>query len=110
MIEHIDESALAELREIMGDDFSLLIETFIADSKLRLDAINEAINQQDSEALRTSAHSFKGSALNISAQILTELCKQLEFMGRDNEMEDALKVFEQTKEEFVNVNALLDKL
>ncbi len=110
MTRHIDETALAELREIMGDDFNLLIETFVADSKLRLEAIDEAINQQDTEALRTSAHSFKGSALNISAHILTELCKELEFMGRDNEIDNAAEILAQVKVEFENVKVFLDAL
>ncbi len=96
----VDESSLRELREIMGDDFKLLIDTFIGDSKLRLVSIKNAIVAGDPAALRAAAHSFKGSALNLSAGNLTVLCKRLEQMGRNNEMSQALDVLQRTEEEY----------
>ncbi len=103
----IDEAALSELREIMGDDFKLLIDTFIGDSKLRLLSIKNAIQAGDPDALRVAAHSFKGSALNLSAGNLTELCKKLEQMGRNNEMSQALEVLKHTEEEYRAVEDFL---
>ena len=104
---HVDENALNELKNIMGDDFSLLIDTFLNDSVSRIQAIGEAISTNDAEGLRTSAHSFKGSALNISAGLLTEHCKKLEDMGREGQLAGASDIFEAVKVEFENVKNYL---
>lgn len=105
--KRVDEAALNELREIMGDDFRLLIDTFIGDSKLRLDAIKDAIVRGDSNELRSAAHSFKGSALNLSAGKLTALCKTLEQMGRNNEMNEAKDILNAAEEEYKAVEEFL---
>lgn len=83
--QHLDQQALQELKGIMGDDFPLLIHTFITDSHQRLDAIRTALDKQDSDGLRRAAHSFKGSSGNLGALQVTDLCRQLEERGRDGE-------------------------
>lgn len=88
----IDEAALAELRSIMGDDFQLLVDTFIADSEQRIVALQQAVDIADAELLRTAAHSFKGSSLNISAHKLTAFCKDLEDRGRESRLDGAAEV------------------
>jgi HPt (histidine-containing phosphotransfer) domain-containing protein len=109
-MDPVDKSALDELKSIMGDDFQMLIDVFLSDSEKRIIDMQGAISSQNSEALRTSAHSFKGSALNISATTLTEHCKQLEMMGKDNQLEGALDIFEKVKDEFVKVRSFLEAL
>ena len=106
----VDVAALNELRSIMGEEFGLLIEIFIKDSAERLITIGAAIANNDSESLRGSAHSFKGSALNLSAAKLTELCRQLESMGRDNQFDEAPTVFELVKEEYEVVKNYLNSV
>ena len=101
----IDEAALAELRSIMGDDFQLLVDTFINDSEQRIVALQQAVETADAELLRTSAHSFKGSSLNISAQKLTELCKNLEDRGREQRLDGAGDVLEEVKQAYDEVKA-----
>jgi HPt (histidine-containing phosphotransfer) domain-containing protein len=85
----LDMHVVSELREIMGDDFSLLIETFVNDSCVRFADLDKALSNGDGEAFRRAAHSFKGSAGNLGAKQLTELCRQLEQMGLENRLDDA---------------------
>ena len=106
----VDMSVLNELRSIMGDEFQMLLDVFISDSEQRIEMIAEAIANNDAEALRGAAHSFKGSSLNISAIHLTDLCRELEFMGRDKQLEKAGEVFTETKREFANVREFLSAL
>jgi len=108
--KHVDAVALDELRNIMGDEFNLLIEVFVKDSTDRLVVIEKAIASGDAEDLRGCAHGFKGSALNISATLLTDLCKQLEYMGRDSQLDGAAEVFEALKIEFAEVKSYFDTL
>ncbi len=99
----VDEQALVELRGIMGDDFQLLIDTFISDSEQRVNALHEALATEDTELLRTSAHSFKGSALNISALRLTALCRELETRGREGHLEGAETVLAELLKAYLDV-------
>lgn len=78
--QHLDEAALADLRILLEDDFSDLIETFLGDAHQRHSEL-VALQQQtkvDAQALRRTAHSFKGSSLNLGATRLAELCRRLE--------------------------------
>ena len=78
---HLDLDALNELKQIMGEEYALLMETFVNDSTMRLKAIKAAVAARDADAIRRSAHSFKGSAANMGAFRLTQLCKSLEELG-----------------------------
>lgn len=75
---HVDDEVLRELQAVLGADFRVLVQTFIADSEHRLDAIRASMAAADAVALREAAHSFKGSALNVGAAPLAELCRAIE--------------------------------
>jgi HPt (histidine-containing phosphotransfer) domain-containing protein len=79
---HLDQNAVQELRGIMGSDFALLVQTFIRDSAQRIESIRAGANTGDADQLRRAAHSFKGSAANMGAPRLADLCRALEELGR----------------------------
>lgn len=83
---HLDQTVIQELRMIMGGDFSLLVQTFVRDSAQRIESIRDAARDSDAEALRRSAHSFKGSAGNMGAIHLVAICRALEEAGRVGEI------------------------
>lgn len=85
----LDMHVIGELREIMGDDFALLIDTFVNDSQVRFADLDKALSAGDAEAFRRAAHSFKGSAGNLGAKQLTDLCRQLEQIGSENRLAEA---------------------
>lgn len=78
MTPHIDAEQLAELKEVLEDEFSVLIDTYLTDAKFRLQLIENGINSQDYEAVRLAAHSLKGASANLGALVLAELCEKLE--------------------------------
>ena len=45
--QNLDMDALNELKQVMGDEFSLLVETFEADSLVRIEGIKEAVAEGD---------------------------------------------------------------
>ena len=106
-VEHLDFDALNELKQIMGDDFTLLVDTFISDSIARIEAIKEAVNASEPEAIRNTAHSFKGSASNMGAPRLTELCRQLEDLGHSGQTEGSAQLMNQIAEEYEQVSQAL---
>ena len=106
----IDEAVLNDLKDIMGEDFQQLVTTFIQDSIERLSKLSAAIAANDNEQVRFIAHGFKGSALNLSALELTELCRQLEAMGRDNQLAQALPTLEAIRAAFARVQEKLSQV
>ncbi|MZR63894.1 Hpt domain-containing protein [Alcanivorax sp. DP30] len=73
----------------MGDDFSVLVESFIRDGEQRLQALKQALGEANREALRAQAHSFKGSSSNLGAVQVCELCLALETLAVDGELGSA---------------------
>ena len=110
MTAHIDQAALTELKMIMENDFDLLITTFVNDSRERIDTLRSAIAAGDANGVRASAHSFKGSALNICAPLLSELCRQLEAEGKHGQLISAPELLTSIEAEFRAVCAALGSL
>ena len=86
---HLDDAVLKALREVMAEEFPLLLDTFVADSEERLRNLHEALAELDGQALRHAAHSFKGSCGNMGAPALAALCKRLEDAARQGDMAKA---------------------
>ena len=107
---HLDMESLNALKDVMGDEFSQLVHTFVSDSDVRIETIREAVNVADPEALRRAAHSLKGSASNMGALGLTQLCRQLEDMGHEGKTEGSQQIFEQVNQEYLIVRDQLQAL
>jgi HPt (histidine-containing phosphotransfer) domain-containing protein len=107
---HLSPEVIQELRLIMGDEFGTLLQTFIADSRQRLTAIDEALQTADADMLRRAAHSFKGSTGNMGAARMSELCRQLEDMGRLGSVVGGADLLAQLRAEFALVQREVDSL
>jgi len=106
---HLDDNMMQELQEVMAGDFNLLLETFLNDSKNRLNHLKEAVLKQEAEEVRRQAHSFKGSAGNVGAAKLSQLCKILEDMGRAGGVSQAQEIYDQIQEELALVEVEMQK-
>jgi len=96
MSQLLDRDALEELKDVMGDLFPSLIDTFESDASLRVKHMREAVVVEDSEALRQVAHTFKGSAGNVCAPELAALLKTIEDFAK--------------KSAFAEVSSLVDQV
>jgi HPt (histidine-containing phosphotransfer) domain-containing protein len=106
---HLDEEALAELRDVMEDEFDILIQTYISDSRERIQALHQALSDNDADAFAKTAHSFKGSSINIGAARLGELCLQVERCGREGDLEAARQSMMALEAEFATVRRLMEE-
>ena len=77
-MNHLDMEQLNELKEVLEDEFQVLINTYLTDAQLRLKLIEEGLDIKNYEQVRLAAHSLKGASANIGALILAQLCEQLE--------------------------------
>ncbi|SDX08421.1 Hpt domain-containing protein [Marinobacter mobilis] len=107
---HLDEEALAELKEVMEDEFGILIETYLSDSADRISALQQALDAGNDESFAKSAHSFKGSSVNIGAPQLGALCLEAELAGRAGRLDEAGVMLERIVLEFQTVRALFQQL
>jgi len=105
--QHLDYDALNALKEVMEDDFLLLIETFLADSKNRLLTLQSLSNSSDNDAIRRAAHSFKGSCSNIGVLYLASLCGSLEHQALESRIENFSEDIRCIEEEFSLVQKML---
>lgn len=104
---HLDQSVLASLLDVMGEEYPVLLDTFLLDSEERQRHIHEAMAAEDAQALRLAAHSFKGSCSNMGATLLAGLCKHLEEAARRERLDEAPALIEQIGREFAIVRILL---
>ena len=109
-ISHLDQAATQELRNIMGNEFALLVQTFIRDSAQRIEAIRAGVTGSDADGMRRAAHSFKGSAANMGAPRLAELCRVLEELGRNGETNGAYALIDELVIEYGAVERELTAL
>lgn len=79
----IDEKALNNIAELMGEAFTELLDAFVHDSEQRLQEMKDAHAQGDIEQLSRAAHTLKSSAANIGAVQVSALAEQLENMTDD---------------------------
>lgn len=105
---NLDTDTVEVLKEVMEGDFALLLDTFFEDSSQRLLDLKEILDQQDAEAFRRCAHSFKGSAGNMGALALTQLCQQAEEMGLSQDLVDAEDLIVKITSEYQSVKVLLE--
>jgi HPt (histidine-containing phosphotransfer) domain-containing protein len=99
-IQHLDFDALNGLKEIMEDDFTFLVETFIQDSGNRLADLQSLIQTPEADAVRRAAHSFKGSCSNMGALHLASLCSAIEHKALSGDFSDYTHSVEMIDEEF----------
>lgn len=107
--DHLDLESLAELKDVMEEDFGLLIETFIEDSAMRIASLHSALSGDDAEALRQAAHSFKGSCANIGATQLAGHCKVMEDLGHEGVTTGAANILAEAESEYAIVKQLMEQ-
>jgi HPt (histidine-containing phosphotransfer) domain-containing protein len=104
---HLDEAILEELKALLEDDFPDLIETFLLDGQQRVDELIATVNSGVAEDIRQSAHSFKGSTLNVGASHLSQLCRELEDLARSGSTQGSKSLLDRIENEFSQVDRLM---
>jgi HPt (histidine-containing phosphotransfer) domain-containing protein len=98
------------LREVaMGDDEFLreLIDLYLSDAPIQLEALGRAVSSHDGAAVSAAAHKLKGSCGNLGAEGLVALCQKLEASGKASRLQELPDLFQQLAREFEEVNETL---
>jgi histidine phosphotransfer protein HptB len=83
----IDQAAFDELKQMSGGDFiNELIDAFLEEAPSMISQMEAALSSRDAEVFRRNAHSLKSNANTFGAMELGVLAKELEMMGRENNL------------------------
>ena len=110
MTEIINLEMMAELKEIMEDEFPSLIETFVIESARQYEEAKGAWHIQNLDVLRRAAHSLKGSCSNIGAEALQATCADLEHSARDAQTDAIPQLLEATEQQLGAVTSAVQSL
>jgi HPt (histidine-containing phosphotransfer) domain-containing protein len=84
----INKATFEELKQMSGEDFiNELIDAFLEDAPNMISAMQIALGAKDAESFRRNAHSLKSNANTFGATELAALSKELEMMGKENNLE-----------------------
>jgi len=84
----IDQVMFNELKQMSGADFiNELIDAFLDDAPNMIQNMHTAVDTKDVESFRRNAHSLKSNANTFGATELGALAKELEMMGKENNLE-----------------------
>lgn len=103
-----DPVNIASALERFGGDQELLLEVlkdFLEKTAGQMDNLAEAIDAGNAEIMRCEAHSIKGAAQTLSADLLGEHAYCLERFGKERDLSNAREVFDKLLCEFKRVSA-----
>ncbi len=110
MVDAINTNMIDELKELMEDDFSILIETFLTDCESRIVDLKAAILEKNATEIRELAHGLKGSSSNLGADKLSEISSSMEIMGRENNLSNIEQVNSELNIEYQLVKKYFNSL
>ena len=85
----LDRDALSELLDGDPAFIATLIDSFLDDCPDYMDAIREAVENEDGDALERKAHGLKGATGSLRARPASEAAATLEEMGHEGNFGDA---------------------
>jgi CheY-like chemotaxis protein len=103
----LDPTVLAELRQFQiegePDIVQELAEAFQLETPPLLEALRQAVSEEQPEPLRLAAHNLKGSSNNLGAHTMAEFSAQLETLGKNGALEGAAELVTCLEQEYRRV-------
>jgi len=109
----LDPAALERLRKTVGGDAAVLaelIDSFLEDAPKLLTTLRQASEKGDAAGMRLAAHSLKSNAADFGAMHFSNLCKELEQLGKAGTLDGATALVEQVEVEYEKVRVALEAL
>jgi HPt (histidine-containing phosphotransfer) domain-containing protein len=106
----VDRGVLEELFEIMEDDFSALLLSFLDAAPGLIREIEAGILDQDARQVILPAHSLKSSSANVGAQKLSGLARQMEMAAKQGDITLLSGLFELLNQTFDDASRTLRKV
>jgi signal transduction histidine kinase/CheY-like chemotaxis protein/HPt (histidine-containing phosphotransfer) domain-containing protein len=96
----INPEVVADLREIMGDEFSSLVRVFLEDAPNALARLQAAAASGDRDGLIGPAHSLKSTSANLGAMELSAQARHIEHGARRGDLREPEARVDALRQEF----------
>jgi len=106
----VDKEALFDLVDEDPAFLKRLVETFLSDCSVYMDAIRTAVAEEDARALTEEAHGLKGAVANLQAPSAQEAAHRLEQMGRSGEFNGAESALATLEDEIDHLRSVLTEM
>jgi CheY-like chemotaxis protein/HPt (histidine-containing phosphotransfer) domain-containing protein len=106
----LDPTALESLLSMLGGEFAYLVElidSFLEDAPQLLAELNEFVEGEDAAGVRRVAHSLKSNGADFGATTFSNLCRELEMMGKEGAIDGAADLAAHIAAEYGNVEVAL---
>ena len=113
MVDHdvIDQGTFSSLKDLMGADFVVeLIDTYNTETGELIEHLRQALAAQDAAVFGRTAHSIKSSSASMGALAFSQQARQLEMMGKANDLVNAGPQLDLLAADFVRVRRRLEEL
>jgi CheY-like chemotaxis protein len=78
----LDQACLNDLREVMGDQFKIIIEYYLDDAANYLEQIKKGWHTNDDRSIVAAAHPLKSSSCELGVIELSDIAKRVEENAR----------------------------
>ena len=100
----IDRIIYNDLKETVGEDFfQELVDTFLIDTTMLVGDLGEALEKNDTDTVRRTAHSLKSNSATFGATRLSLLAKEMEMMAKSGDLEDGFSKLALISDEYKRV-------
>jgi HPt (histidine-containing phosphotransfer) domain-containing protein len=110
----LDESVIQTLRQLTPpgepDILVEVLKLFLAEVPPRIDRLRNAMAAGNIQEVHRSAHSLKGSAGNIGARRLYDVCRDIDDKGKAGDLAGAAALVDALAAEFRNVESEIRRL
>jgi HPt (histidine-containing phosphotransfer) domain-containing protein len=107
----IDIPTFETLKDAMGADYILeVVQVYLEETPQLLSDLRQALEKQDCETFRRSAHSIKSTSNSFGALQLGAQARELEMMGREGKLEGAAPKVKALETDYLVVKQALEEL
>ncbi|MGQ9815420.1 MAG: PAS domain S-box protein [Candidatus Roseilinea sp.] len=103
----LDHSAIESLVAVMDKEVAEVLDVFLDNAAKLIGEIEQSAQQGSAEGLKSAAHTLKSSSAMFGAMRLSNVCKELELMGRAGVVEGAREKAGRAKAEYEQAIAAL---
>ncbi len=109
--EIIDPTTFNELKGTVGADFiKELIDTFNLETAELIEQLRQVLAAKDAPSFGRVAHSIKSSSASLGALVFSQQARELEMLGKANDLSSAGPKLESLAIEFIQVKNCLEGL
>ena len=82
-LDAFDMGTLNEAKEMTGKRFVQMIEYYLEDGQMYLDAIKDGLEAGDKDKVAQAAHPFKSSSRSLGAGAVGEIAEHMELIAKE---------------------------